>query len=226
MRWLFLLLGLATACAAPPSAVQPHADPGPRLRAVGEDLFVSAAPDRYPRGALLYVLSVDAVPGSQTHPRIGLVQVTEPRPVKVTWYCRPKVSVVPALPAGGLPVEDFAPDTTLRVGKCWGRSLGQNESAWDQKKAGDPVDLELNLGEGDGVKVGDTFEILGEPHTDNESRTVTGFERLGLCSILPFEGSMDRSVCKLDRSLWPKFSRQWWTRGGFARLAPKDDGSK
>jgi hypothetical protein len=218
MRRLLLLLGLATSCSASPPPAAPGADPGPRLRAAGEDLFVSASPDRYPRGALLYVLAADAVPGSSTHPRIGLVQVTEPRPVKVSWYCRPKESALAALAGGGLPVEDFTPDTILRVGKCWGRYLPQDDSAW---KEGAIVDLPLNLGEGDGVKVGDTFEILGEAHSDAESRTVTGFERLGLCSILPFEGSVDRSVCKLDRYTWAKFTRQWWTRGGFARLAPE-----
>lgn len=221
-RALPLMLALAAcgAPSAPPSPPSTPADTGPRLRKVGDDLFVSAPPDRYARGALLYVLAPDPVPGSQTHPRIGLVQVTEPRPVKVNWYCHPKQVMDAPLSRDGLPVEDFAPDTTIRVSKCWGRYLGQDEAAW---KEGAIVDLKLNLGEGDGVKVGDLFEILGEASVDAESRTVTGFERIGLCAIQPFEGSFDRSVCRLDRYTWPAFTRQWWTRGGFARLAPPVD---
>ena len=59
-------------------------------------------------------------------------QHPEPKPVKVSWYCRPKPPALAALRAAGFPVEDFAPDTTLRVGKCWGRYLGQPELLVDE----------------------------------------------------------------------------------------------
>src|SRR5262249_55479383 len=161
-----------------------------------------------------YVLSVDPVPGSETHPRIGLVNVTEPGPpVKVSWYCQPKQAIDGALGANGVPVKDFEPDTTLRVSKCWGRYLGQDDAAWKDEPS---LKLRLNLGKGDGVKEGDLFEILGDAIVDPDSRTVIDFEHLGRCAILPFEGSELWSICQLDRVNWPKFSRQWWTRGGFA----------
>lgn len=202
--------------AATPSAAPPAAPAAPRLRALGEELFVSPALARYPRGALFYVLAADPVPGSATHPRIGLVQVTEPSAVKVSWYCRPESGALGALGTAGLPVEEFTPDTTIRVGKCWTRYVPKAEAAWGE---GAIVDLALNLGVGDHVKAGDMFEILGEPITDTENRTVTGFEKLGLCTVQPFESTFDRAVCRLDRYTSPKFTREWWTRGGYAHLA-------
>ncbi|MFO0755297.1 MAG: hypothetical protein U0359_02325 [Byssovorax sp.] len=211
---LTILPLLLAACAtAPPQA--PATGETSRLRALGDDLFVTTPSNRYPRGTLFYVLSRDPVPGTTTHPRIGLVHVTEPQPVKAAWYCRPKAPVDADLLGQGLPVESFTPDTTLRVSKCWGHYLGQDAAAWKDQGV---VDLRLDLGEGDGVKAKDRFEILGDPHVDQDNRTVTGFDKLGVCEVQPFQGALDRSVCRLDRYTATKFDQQRWVRGGYARL--------
>ena len=227
---LLALLAAAAACAAPhpvpettttatkpaPPAPPAAAAPVRRLQARGEMLFVTAPPDTYKRGELLYVLDDRPLHGS-TRLRIGLVQVTEPKPVKVTWYCRPSATVDAVLSGGGLPVEDFVPDTTVRVGKCWGRYAPPAGAATGP---GSDVELELNLGEGDGLRPGDLFEVLGDPIPDEQNRTVVGFHPLGRCAIVAFEGTPLTSSCRIDRTVWPDFDPSSRPSGGFVRLVP------
>jgi hypothetical protein len=213
---LCLLACALAACGPSPRASEPASDaPERRLRVSGGDLFVTAPADSYPRGAILYVLDAKPIYG-QTRVRIGLVQVVEPKPAKVAWYCRPRRPVDGPLRAEGLPVEPFTPDTTLRAGKCWGRHTGEDEGSWDEARG--VLDLELNLGEGDGVRSGDLFELLGAPIVDEANRMVVGFERIGQCAVQPHESSIATSVCRLDRASWPEFGRQAWIRGGFVHL--------
>jgi len=223
-------VGPERAAALPPpgsrrcsDAAQPDAAQDLRLcsgGSGGDVLFVTAKPDSYPRGTFLYVLDPEPlVPGGPTHLRIGLVQVVEPKPVTVSWYCHPKRPPGELLTTRGLPVEPFTPDTTVRVGKCWGRHVGQEGSAWTGQGV---ADLALNLGQGDGVKEGDLYEILGEPNVDPDNRTITGFVVIGRCAVLPFVGSVDRSVCRLDSVMSPKFDKQWWVRGGFVHLEQRE----
>jgi hypothetical protein len=148
-----------------------------------------------------------------------LVQVTEPKPVKVTWYCRPSAPVDADLAGDGLPVEGFVPDTTVRVGKCWGRYKPPATAA-----AGQATDvlLELNLGEGDGLRPGDLFDVLGDPIPDEDNRTVVGFNRIGRCAIVAFQGTPLTSACLIDPAVWPDFDPRARPSGGFARLVPAD----
>lgn len=204
--------------APPPAAESTHgaaAPPGDkRLRSRDSLLFITAPPDTYKRGELLYVLDPQPIHGT-TRLRIGLVQVVEPRPVKVAWYCKPRAPIDAALAGDGLPVEDFVPDTTVRVGKCWGRYTPPQSSP---RNAGSVVDLDVNLGEGDGVRADDLFEILGPPIVDKDNRTVLGFEPLGRCTAVPFTGTPLTSVCRLDLTSWPQFNSGVRPEGGFVRL--------
>ncbi len=185
-----------------------------RLQSRSGALFVTAPPDAYKRGDLLYVQDARPLHG-ETRLRIGLVKLTEPKSAKVAWYCRPNAPVDAALAGEGLPVEDLVPDTTVRVGKCWGRyTLPPTRSAGE----GSTIDLALNLGEGDGLRPGDLFEVLGEAIVDTDSRTVLDVDALGRCTIAPFEGTPLTSVCRLDRTQWQGFDPNARRGGGFVRL--------
>jgi hypothetical protein len=213
-------LATLTACTAPPPAAAPPTCQG-RLRADGDQLFVTAPPSRYWRGAYLYVLAPDPpAAGSESHPRIGLVQVTEPRDGRVSWYCKPRQPPGAALAAGGLPIEEYAPDTKLRVGKCWGHYVKQNEADWKDEEV---IILRIDLGEGDKVEpMKDQFEVLGDPIVDWENHMILGFERIGLCTALPFSEGPLVNRCQLDRKAWPRFTRQQWVRGGAVHLLQKE----
>ncbi len=194
------------------------------LRAQGDQLFLTAAPNRYWRGAYLYVLARDSpAPGVASHPRIGLIQVTEPESGKAEWYCRPTQPVDTELAAQeGLPIEEYAPDSTLRVGKCWGFHLPESLDAW--KESASVITLRIDLGAGEKVQPGkDQFELLGDPILDWGKHTILGFERVGLCTPTPFsDGGLLTSTCLLDRAEWPRFTRERWTRGGPVHLHQKD----
>ncbi|WP_438002718.1 hypothetical protein WME89_27585 [Sorangium sp. So ce321] len=146
--------------------------------------------------------------------RIGLIQVVSPSDSTVTWYCRPGSPVDKALAGEGLPVADFKPDTRLRAGKCWGGYDAPGSAA----QAGTAVDLSLNLGPGDGVRPHDLYEVLGEAVVDRDGRAVVGFEPLGNCTVLPFEGTTLTSLCRIDRAVSPKFDAKAMARSGFVRL--------
>jgi len=220
------LLAVLAACSPPrlsPVSPGPVAEPPPaaaslhlrRLKSHGDLLFVTAPPDTYKRGEFLYVLGAQPLYGS-TRQRIGLVQVVEPKSVTVTWFCSPNAPMDAALSSEGLPIEDFVPDTTVRVGRCWGRYMPPSPMAHD---AGTMVDLKLNLGDGDGMRPDDLLEVLGEPIVDKDNRTVLGFEPAGRCTVLPFKGTPLTSICRIDRAIWPQFDPGAHPDGGYVRLA-------
>ncbi|WP_129576895.1 MULTISPECIES: hypothetical protein [Sorangium] len=208
------MLATAPVAAPAPAAAEPS------LRARGDHLFLTAPPDRFKRGELLYVLDPQPL-HNDTRLRIGLVQVVSATENTVTWYCRPRSPVDAALAGQGLPVAEFKSDTRLRAGKCWGGYDAPGSAA----QAGTVVDLSLHLGPGDGVRPHDLYEVLGEPVVDRDGRAVLGFEPLGHCTVLPFEGTTLTSLCRIDRAVWPKFDAKAMARPGFVKLlqeAPPD----
>jgi hypothetical protein len=214
---------LAALLLAPACAPQTPNACSARLRTDGRDLFLTSPPDRYWRGAYLYVLAHDPpAKGSQSHPRIGIVQVTQPHDGKVVWYCRPDAPPDAYLAADGLPIEDYAPDSTMQVGKCWGHFAGHDLANW---KEGAVVKLRLDLGPGDHVHPNeDRFVVLGDPILDWQNRTVVEFERIGVCTALSLPEGPLVNECLLDLSASPRFTVQHWVRGGAVHLLQGPEG--
>jgi hypothetical protein len=196
---------------------------GPRLIARSTGLFVLDLPGIYHRGQHLYVMDKDPLAPGHGHERVGMVRVLGENPLKVAWYCHPESKFEAHLKNGGsLPVEGVKTDTAIRLSKCWGRFLPQPEETWHE--TGDVVDLTLNLGEGDRVVPGDTFEVVN-PHVDPNTLHVISTERVGQCAVLKHDIEVDRAVCRLVKQEWPKFNREMWVRGGFVhhqQVAPPE----
>jgi hypothetical protein len=227
---VLMLLPFLIACGAGAPAISaadgeaPGAYTGPdrRLRASGEALAITALPQspKAPQGALFYVLS-EQLTQSQVRPRIGIVELTDPASAKVAWYCKPNQPIEKALAGPGLPVRPFKADPEARAGKCWGSYRAQAPEAWDKSRTS-MVYLPINIGEADGVRAGDLFDVLTNPGDDKDNLTVKDFKRIGRCSIQPIEISEHASVCRLDRKAWPAFSRDAWARDGFVKLAEQN----
>jgi hypothetical protein len=217
------LVALSACCPAPPAPCT-AADSAPpdapakdlRLHASDTLLYITARPKSYPRGTLLYVLDERPL-HAQTHVAIGLVQVVEPTPMKVAWYCAPRKRVDSILAGPGLPVKPVEPDTKLRAGKCLGDYDGQDGASFTSDPTV-PIDLPLRLGKGDGVRPGDLFEVLGEPIADEDNRVVVDFKQLARCIVQPNGLAELTSICRLSRQTWPELGRDAWTRGGLVRL--------
>jgi hypothetical protein len=219
-----LSLALAACGASTPAASTPEGeaagalgDTGLRLRAEGDVLRIDAPNGRHqaPQGSLFYVLGAEILP-DQRRPRIGVVEVIDPSNTKVTWYCSPRSPAPAPLAEKGLPVEPLKPNPEHRAGGCWGSYQGQAIEAW-KKSTTSMAYLPLNLGADDGVKGGDSFEVLANPAAQKSAWTAGDFKTIGRCSIQPIDISAHASVCKLDIKVWPAFNREAWTRGGFVR---------
>ncbi len=122
------------------------------------------------------------------------------------------------IPPAGLAVEVVPSDSTARVGKGLGNALRRPGAAYDQAKGERRLMLRLDLGAGHGVKPGDGYMVLGAPIVDPRTRTVTGFERLGVCRVAEGEVSAESAGCALDRFEWSDYGRDDWIAGGRVRL--------
>lgn len=226
LRALFFgLLGLG-ACRPPLPAEPAPLWTGMRLRCSPQHgLYLDQVPTGSRIGRHFYVLARDPVPHTvNDRPRMGMVRAHAREGRKTSL----KVSVVCPLAelpgADGVPTEEIAEDTLERVGKCVGKFVGQDEARWDA--SGTTADLVLDLGDADSITTGDVYDVLGKAITDDLNRVVLDFEKLGECAVQRDTSTVARTVCRLDRSQWPKFTREMWVRGGSVRhhpvVEPKD----
>jgi hypothetical protein len=221
---LATLAGHAVACApadppvpatSPVAPTAPH--DGPRLRQDGSRLYVTEAPAGAVRGALLYVLAAQPFPGGQSRPKIGLIAVTQQldADMEVAWVCRPNVPG--DIEASGLPVRPIPQDTLTRVGRCVARYLPGEPAAWDGKK--DWMDLRIGLGSGDGLRVGDRYEVLGKPIVDESNRMVTEFERAAFCIVQAQDLQTTTCICRVDVGARDfRLTRERFLSGGYVML--------
>lgn len=224
---LYVLLPLLLACgaggiegASSPDDVQEGVDLASaklRLRGEGDHLSLTGAGPA-DAGALFYVLDPKADP-SGVHRPVGVVEVSASEPGKVMWSCKPRVEVgAAALSGPGLPALPVSPGTRLHAGKCLGTYFGQAPEAWDRSSKA-MVYLLLSVGTADGVRPGDTFDVLGNPEGKGDGRSAAHFERIGRCAIQELDLAERAAVCRLVRSQWPAFGREAWTAGGFVKIA-------
>jgi hypothetical protein len=208
--------------AAPsPHARQPGAEAQAKLRVADDGkLYVVGLGAIMARGVFIYVLSADPIPGTTTHPPLGLVKVLAPPKAThgahaVAWYCEPE----PARDGGslnGLPAELIHPDIETRVGKCWGRYKPKPET-WTKLRS----EVRINLGQGDGVRPGDLFDLLGDANVDDQGRVVTELGQVARCVVLSQQQGSLYSDCEIDLSGWPAYSRETFLAGGFVhRVRP------
>jgi hypothetical protein len=132
----------------------------------------------------------------------------------VTELCRIPERERQALVNGGLPVIALREDTQPRIAHCLAR-YRLAPGAWDSSRV--LVDLLLDVGRGDGVRLGDRYEVQGEPVADSINHTVTGFVPLGQCVVQePITEGL--ASCRLDRKQWKQFDRDHALTGGLAIL--------
>jgi hypothetical protein len=195
-----------------------HSDPTSqvaRLHVVGSKLFIVAPPRDVARGALFYVYG-EPIPGTSERQRIGMVEANNvyDEVAEVAWYCPPQ-----GHPDGigndvELPVAPVAPNAIGGIGRCLGEFLGGKLEDWD--KTADTIDIVLNLGSEDDVRVADKYYVLGNPLL--QQRMVVDFERLGSCVIKSDGISRHQSVCRLDKRRC-HLGKDQFVRGGFVQAA-------
>jgi hypothetical protein len=185
---------------------------------VGSALYVRNAPGGLKKDLLLYALSADPLPGTDDHPKIGILRGVDRtgESLKVAWYTLPDDDVARHLARDGLPIRLIEQDLEPRIGRHWGKYLPQPRSTFRGPTGA--VELELNLGKDDGVQPGDKYEVLGEPKADAQNRTVDSFALLGTCTVIPFAVEATRAHCQIDRGDEPlAFGEEHWTRGGYLK---------
>jgi hypothetical protein len=206
---------------SPPSSLSDHTTPpGPLLLARGGRWIVVGLPSARGRGEKLYALSAEPVSGTE-HIPVGVVTITAASVTSsgahmVAWQCKPGPADYEAARSTGLPVIEVHPDMPIRLGACWSRYQNRPE---DWKTDTGFVDLTVMVGKDDGVEAGDVFEVLGEPHVDEQGRLVTDYPRIAHCTVVAHEISSLSARCRLHLGDWPAFNRERWLRGGFVQLA-------
>lgn len=213
----FVLLSLA-ACGSPPSQ-PPVSWTGMRLRCSPQHgLYLDQVPAGYGVAKYFYVLAHNPVPHTDDRPRIGMVVARHQEGRKESLM----VSVVCPLAelpgADGSPAVGVAEDTFQRVGKCVGKFIGQDDARWVETQTF--ADLVLDLGDADSIAPGDVYDVLGDPIIDDLNHVVRGFEQIGECAVQRDTSGAARTTCRLDRTEWPKFTRERWVRGGSVRYHP------
>lgn len=204
-----------------PAAVTAPASSGARLFQRDSDLaIVGGAHLGSRKGGFFYVLEADpSVPGSRTRRALGVVRGVEglDDTLWVRWTCR--LPSGRAIPPTGFPVEELHPNSLLYRGPCWGRSLPAREPM----PPGPTLDLVLDRGSSDDVKVHDRYEVLSVDAPD-PSREVgwQNFRRLGICRIVLENLQEYRAHCRIERALAPDFDQAAWMNGVFVhQLEPQ-----
>jgi hypothetical protein len=190
----------------------------PRLIRADTKLYVRNAPTTLKRSSLLYARALRPLPGSAAHPKIGILRAVdrEGDSLVVTWFTLLDENVDAALDGEGLPVDSIGQDIGARIGRHWGEYVGQPAATFPKQDR--DIVLELNMGRGDDVRLGDQYDVLAEPNADPLNRTVESFKTLGTCTVLSFSADATRSRCQLKhRAGAPVFSKQHWGRGGYVR---------
>lgn len=209
------LVGLMGGCRTAATR-EPPSEPGARLIAAHDALYIRHPPDGAKRGDLFVVSSHQTIPGTSDRARVGLVEGKHRHQssLEVVELCALPAGELTVLGhGGGLPAAPLQEDTSPRVGKCMTRfTLHPRE--WDPGRS--VVDLRLEVGEGDGVREGDRYVLYGDPIADSLNRTVTGFEKLGECAVQTSTSGL--AFCRLSRRHWPDFDRDRAMLGGVAVL--------
>lgn len=173
----------------------------PRVRCADGRLVVVDAPAGVIRDDLLYVMGPAPIPGSETRPKVGLVQGLDRvgDALYVSWYCPParSAAVVEALSGAGLPAALVGQDRLLRLGRCWTRATIEEVGEQAGEQGGGAVIVRLDLGADDGVRAGDRYALLGEGRADRVNRRVPDFESLGTCVVLPHRVEARRAACEV-----------------------------
>lgn len=186
-----------------------------RLIARQGRLVVTAPPAGARRGSLFFVESGRTIPGSRSRMLVGLVAGTDRQgedALLVTERCPVSADERPALARDGLAVVPPGEDEWPRLGACF----AHYEVPPGRWTAGVRwIDLDLDVGAGDGVRVYDRYEVLGEAIPDRVNMTVTDFDVLGECAVQ--DGvTMAHARCRIDLVQHPRFDRDRALRGGYA----------
>jgi hypothetical protein len=206
-----------------------NAAAGPRLLQEGDLLYVADAPAAAVRGALLYVHSNKPLPRTSVFPPIAIAKATNAHDglLEVSWYCRPDASfdLESALHSSGLPVSPIPQDTLVRVSRCITTYRAGSDSDWNSNR--DWLDLQIDLGKGDGLHAGDRYEVLGEARVDAVNRVVSEFRKDGACRVQEDDLQTTSAICRVDRGAKSfRMTREEFLRGGFVLLAEDPQGSR
>lgn len=168
-----------------------------------------------PRSSLLYVQAAQTIAGSSSRPNIGIVKVLESAaPPKVTWYCPPAVLNERDLASQRYRVAPVKPNSTPRLGACFGRFRARANHSWQPNS--EVVTVQLNLGSGDGARPNDQYQLLALPTANAIARSIT-HDVVALCTVQQHTLTDPLvSHCSIDRGAWQDFTRDVWVRGGFA----------
>lgn len=196
---LLIFFSICSACAAPPT--------GSRLIDTRNGLVVKQPPAGSKRGNIFVVFADGFVVGLVVgrHNNTTTMSVNERCPILD--YYRPELA------KHGLEVKPLPEDTRPRSGKCLAR-YSLEPRAWDTRY--DWVDLQIDVGSGDGVSEEDIYQVLGVPVTDDVNFTVVDHVPLGECRVTQVADLT--ATCRLDHGRHLQFTRDAALRGGWALL--------